>query len=108
MRQEQRFKAISKIMSWALRHEAERLKLTIDPEGYVPLTELMDAINAHASLDVTKAEIHQVVRLGDAGKQRFSIAGDFIRANYGHTLAAEMIHPVVVPPATLYHGTSSD
>jgi RNA:NAD 2'-phosphotransferase (TPT1/KptA family) len=26
MRQEQRFKAISKVMSWALRHEAERLK----------------------------------------------------------------------------------
>lgn len=104
MRREQRFKVISKIMSWALRHDAERLKLTIDPEGYVPLTELMDAINAHASLDVTEPEIHQVARV----EQRFSIVGDCIRANYGHTLAAEVIHPLVVLPATLYRGTSSD
>jgi putative RNA 2'-phosphotransferase len=108
MRQEQRFKAISKVMSWALRHEADRLQLIIDPEGYVPLTELTVAINAHASLNATEAEIRQLVQAGDAGKQRFSIVGDWIRANYGHTLVAEVRHPVVVPPATLYHGTSSD
>lgn len=107
MRREQRFKAISKAMSWVLRHEAERLKLTIDPEGYVPLTEVIDAINTHASLNATEAEIHQVVHAGDAGKQRFSIVDDFIRANYGHTLAVEVSHPVAVPPVTLYHGTSS-
>ena len=94
----QRLKAISKAMSWALRHEAERLKLTVDPEGYVPLAELIDAVNAHARLGVVEADIQKIVEDGDSGKQRFSIIGEWIRANYGHTLSAEVSHPTVSPP----------
>lgn len=77
----QRLRAISKAMSWALRHEAERLQLMIDPKGYVPLAELIDAVNAHAHLDAVEADVQKVVQDGDSGKQRFSIVGDCIRAN---------------------------
>ena len=39
------------------------------------------------------------------GSGRFEIAGNRLRARYGHSIAVEPAGPPVEPPAQLYHGT---
>ena len=96
---------ISKTMSWALRHAAAELGLIVDPEGYVAIADLLDVIREHhptADPDVLKDVVDQI----EPAKQRFSIEGDWIRANYGHSLADKVRHEPSEPPEVLLHGTS--
>jgi 2'-phosphotransferase len=95
---------LSHSLSWALRHEALKLGLTMTPDGYVPVQEIIDC--THNKLKgVTLEAIQQVVATND--KQRFKLqeqpkkayypndvnndSGDTttilcIRANQGHTI----------------------
>jgi putative RNA 2'-phosphotransferase len=98
-------KALSKQLSWILRHEAERLDLAIDPEGYVRLDAVLDVIRRDHPR-VTEADIRAVVEEVEQRKQRFSIAGEWIRANYGHSLAMRIAQEAAVPPDKLFHGTT--
>jgi putative RNA 2'-phosphotransferase len=102
-----RHKAISKAMSWILRHEAAQLGLALDAEGYALLSELAATLEQHAGLRVSVDELRTVVAEADPVKQRFSIVEDCIRANYGHSLTATISHPAGIPPSSLYHGTSA-
>jgi putative RNA 2'-phosphotransferase len=103
----ERHVAISKAMSWILRHEATRLDLTLDAEGYALLSDLAATLRQHAGLRVSVDELRMVVAEADPAKQRFSIVEDCIRANYGHSLAGAIQHQAGTPPSLLYHGTST-
>jgi putative RNA 2'-phosphotransferase len=102
-----RHQAVSKAMSWILRHEAARLGLTLDAEGYALLSDLAATLEQHAGLTVSVDELRTVVTEADPVKQRFSIVEDCIRANYGHSLDTTISHPTGTPPSRLYHGTSA-
>jgi putative RNA 2'-phosphotransferase len=99
-------KQISKRMSWVLRHGAERLGLSIDPEGYIPVEELL-AVLQETVPSISEKTIHAVIEGVETQKQRFSIADGYIRANYGHSLAQHIKHIPAEPPGVLYHGTST-
>lgn len=88
---------LSKRMSKALRHRPERVGLTLDPAGWVPVTDLLTA------LGITEAELREVVDRND--KKRFTIDGDRIRANQGHSVEVDLGLPAAIPPDTLFHGT---
>ncbi|MFJ6672627.1 RNA 2'-phosphotransferase [Actinosynnema sp. NPDC091369] len=88
---------LSKRMAKTLRHEPQRLGLTLDPAGWVDLDEFVRA------LGVSKAQVLEVV--ADNDKQRFAIEDGRIRANQGHTVEVSLELPVAEPPAELYHGT---
>lgn len=88
---------LSKRMSKALRHKPERVGLTLDPAGWVPVTDLLDA------LGVSEDELREVVDRND--KKRFTIDGDRIRANQGHSVEVDLGLPTATPPDTLFHGT---
>ncbi|TQM83620.1 putative RNA 2'-phosphotransferase [Saccharothrix saharensis] len=88
---------LSKRMAKALRHDPQRLGLTLDPAGWVDLDEFVRA------LGVTEAQVLEVV--ADNDKQRFAIEDGRIRANQGHTVEVSLDLPVAEPPAELYHGT---
>ncbi len=88
---------LSKRMSKALRHQPERIGLTLDPNGWVPVADLLGA------LGVSEEELREVVARND--KQRFTIDGDRIRANQGHSVEVDLGLPVATPPDTLFHGT---
>ena len=63
-------KKISHSLSWALRHNALQLKLTMTPDGFVPLEEILQS--KHPKLKgFTETQIRQVVAEND--KQRFSL-----------------------------------
>ncbi|MFI6101652.1 RNA 2'-phosphotransferase [Lentzea sp. NPDC051213] len=94
---EERMIKLSKRMSKALRHQPTRVGLTLDPAGWVPLADLLNA------LGVAEDELREVVNKND--KQRFTIEGDRIRANQGHSVEVDLGLPVAVPPDVLFHGT---
>ncbi len=107
---ERRTVKVSKYLSKHLRHQPERIGLTLDENGWVPVEELLRAAARHG-FAFSRAELDHVVAAND--KRRFTIEGgaaggtgaDRIRANQGHTVTVDLDLPPAEPPAYLYHGT---
>lgn len=99
---EQRTVKVSKYLSAHLRHKPERIGITLDAQGWVPIDDLLRAA-ARQGFVITRDELDHVVATND--KRRFTVDGDRIRANQGHTVAVDLGLPPAEPPAYLYHGT---
>ncbi len=96
---------LSRFMSYILRHHPEKVGLTLDEEGFVPIEELAKAIALTPGWEwVERHHLMQVVS-GDP-KGRFQVVGDKIRAAYGHSVEIPLKYKPVKPPEILYHGTS--
>ena len=93
---------VSKYLSRHLRHQPERLGLTLEPGGWVEVDDLLRACAA-ADFAVTREELEEVVARND--KRRFSLEGSRIRANQGHTVEVDLGLEPADPPAVLFHGT---
>jgi putative RNA 2'-phosphotransferase len=94
----------SKFLSLVLRHQPQKIGLTLDSAGWVNVQELLAACNAHGKR-MTLAELEAVVR--DNDKQRFAFSEDGlrIRASQGHSVEVELQYEPAIPPPILYHGT---
>ncbi|MEK8144101.1 RNA 2'-phosphotransferase [Streptomyces sp. M10(2022)] len=99
---EQRTVKVSKYLSRHLRHQPDRIGITLDANGWVPLDEFLRAAARHG-FSVSRAELEHAVAAND--KQRFTVEGDRIRANQGHTVPVDLGLPPAEPPAYLFHGT---
>lgn len=94
-------------MSLLLRHRPEVAQLSLDAAGWVLLDQLVQAIRRQRGFGwVDEKTIRHVV--DTSKKQRFEIAGTppRIRATYGHSTPVEIEYERVMPPPTLYHGTT--
>jgi len=94
----------SRRISMVLRHRPESAGLALDPNGWVPVADLL------AALGLTRAELDVIVENND--KSRFAVAlradgADWIRASQGHSRRVEvdLDLPPAAPPAILFHGT---
>lgn len=94
----------SKFLSKYLRHEPERLGLTLAAGGWVEIEALLAACRAH-NFPISRQELEEVVASND--KQRFSFdeTGTRIRANQGHSVEVDLQLEPASPPPVLYHGT---
>lgn len=114
---ETHLKTISRLLSKLLRHEPELVGLRLDPAGWVRVDALVEAVAKSAKQaaapkrlrlapPLTREDVELVVRGND--KQRFALSADGlrIRAVQGHSVAVELGHPALTPPASLFHGTS--
>lgn len=99
----QRLKDTSKFLSYVLRHKPDAIGISLDPEGWANIEELI----AKADIPVTIDLLHEVVATSD--KKRFAISNDglFIRANQGHSVAVNLGLEPIEPPVFLYHGTAT-
>ena len=98
--------SLSKAMSKALRHQPERLGITLAADGSVAVEELIDALNRRGGWPRTLDE-HDIMQVVEHGtKQRFAVEDGRIRARYGHSLPVAVSYERAEPPAVLYHGTS--
>ncbi|AGZ38447.1 RNA 2'-phosphotransferase [Actinoplanes friuliensis] len=95
---------LSKRLSLVLRHRPETAGLTLDPNGWVPVAELL------AALKISRADLDAVVAGND--KSRFAVApgadgADRIRASQGHSrrVNVDLELAAVEPPPVLFHGT---
>jgi putative RNA 2'-phosphotransferase len=98
---------VSKYLSKHLRHEPERLGLTLEPGGWVRVEDLLAGCERHG-FRLSRTELIEVVQKND--KQRFSFdeSGERIRANQGHSTEVDLQLEPVTPPDVLYHGTAED
>lgn len=102
---------MSKLISRVLRHEPELAGLTLDPEGWAPVDDLLDGL-AQLGRHLDRDELLEVVTQTPRGdherkKDRFELSADgaLIRARYGHSVAVDPGYPPSAPPPLLYHGT---
>lgn len=96
---------ISKMLSLVLRHQPEKVGITLGDGGWVSVSELLRALSA-SGFHLTLGDLQEVVRIND--KQRFSFSPDglLIRANQGHSVKVELGYERTTPPPVLYHGTA--
>ncbi|MER6168859.1 RNA 2'-phosphotransferase [Streptomyces violaceorubidus] len=100
--QQERSVKVSKYLSKHLRHQPERIGLTLDKGGWVEIDALIAAAAAHG-FRFTREELDHVVDTND--KRRFAVEGTRIRASQGHSVNVDLQLPVAAPPPYLYHGT---
>jgi putative RNA 2'-phosphotransferase len=102
----QRIVQISKTVAKHLRHKPEALGLTLEPGGWVLVSDLLAAF-ARKGFSLTRDELEVVVTLNDKQRFAFDESGDRIRANQGHSTEVDLQLTPVEPPLTLFHGTAS-
>jgi len=93
----------SKRMAYVLRHRPDAIGITLTPDGWVGVDDLLRALAKYGTR-ITRAELEAVVARND--KRRFILDGDRIRANQGHSVAVDLGLAPVTPPRTLFHGTA--
>ena len=97
-------KRISKFMSLVLRHQPEKLNITLDENGWTDVAILISRMQRQFPFfDIKRLE--QVVAEND--KKRFAFNDDKtkIRASQGHSVKIDLGYTQKEPPAYLYHGT---
>lgn len=95
---------VSKYLSKHLRHAPEAIGITLEPNGWVGVDDLLAATARHG-FPITREELEEVVRGSD--KQRFALdpTGTKLKANQGHSTEVELHFTAAAPPAVLYHGS---
>jgi putative RNA 2'-phosphotransferase len=96
----------SKFLSLILRHEPERVGLTLGEAGWVGVDELLRAVNSHGRT-LTLDGLKHIVATSDKKRFAFSEDGQRIRANQGHSVEVDLQYPPQTPPELLYHGTAT-
>src|SRR5689334_3885509 len=78
---------VSKYLSKRLRHQPERIGLTLGEGGWVEIDTLIAAARAHG-FRFTREELDHVVAHND--KRRFAVEGTRIRASQGHSVEIDL------------------
>lgn len=99
---ERRTVKVSKYLSKHLRHQPERIGLTLDEGGWVEIDALLAAATAHG-FHITRDDLDHVVEAND--KKRFAVEGSRVRASQGHSVEVDLGLAPATPPPYLYHGT---
>lgn len=97
---------LSKLLALVLRHEPERIGLTVDAGGWVAIDELLARAAAHG-IRMDETDLRRIVAESD--KQRYAIDDErrAIRANQGHSVPVDLGLEPLTPPDQLYHGTAT-
>ena len=95
---------ISRFLSKHLRHQPQRLGLTLEPGGWVAVDGLLAAC-ASLGMPLTREELDEVVARNDKRRFSYDESGERICANQGHSVAVDLQLSPITPPAILYHGT---
>jgi len=96
--------ALSKLMSFVLRHAPDEFGLRLEREGWVSLNQFCRALEAKGH-PVSREQVLEAVRTND--KRRFALSedGTRIRASQGHSTVVDLGYTASPPPARLFHGT---
>jgi putative RNA 2'-phosphotransferase len=96
----------SKWLSKHLRHQPERIGLTLEEGGWVEVEKLLAAARKY-HMAMSRQQLDEVVAQNN--KQRFSFdpTGMKIRANQGHSVEVDLGLEPQTPPPILFHGTGA-
>jgi putative RNA 2'-phosphotransferase len=96
--------AISKFVSYALRHGADELDLELATGGWAEVEAVL-AIAGQRLGPVSRRDLELVVRRCDKQRFGFDDGLERIRAHQGHSLTVPLELEPQSPPALLFHGT---
>ena len=96
----------SKWLSKHLRHSPERIGLVLEEGGWVAVDALLDAARRH-KMELSRAQLEEVVRENDKQRFAFDAAKKRIRANQGHSVEVDLQLQPQTPPDVLLHGTGA-
>jgi putative RNA 2'-phosphotransferase len=95
---------LSKYLAKYLRHAPHKIGLTLQPGGWVPVVDLLNAARKHGFF-ISYEDLIECVKTNDKQRYAFNESGDLIRANQGHSVKVDLQLEEREPPETLYHGT---
>ncbi|MGI6231219.1 MAG: RNA 2'-phosphotransferase [Tractidigestivibacter sp.] len=98
--------ALSKEVSYALRHAPEKYGLVLDEQGFVPIDQLLSALNKEGRYGRPVTEDDLAEMIARSAKARHEMRDGKIRALYGHSASKHVVKERTTPPPTLYHGTA--
>lgn len=96
---------VSRFLSLILRHQPEKVGVTLDEAGWVEVAELLQACQENG-VAITRHLLEEVVHTNDKKRFAFSEDGLKIRARQGHSIEVDLAYAPVAPPDILYHGTA--
>lgn len=95
---------LSKFLSLVLRHEPERIGVTLDSAGWVEVEQLLAACGAQ-QIPLTRERLEHLVATSEKKRFAFDETKARIRASQGHSVEVELGYEPQIPPEILYHGT---
>ncbi|MDJ0773364.1 MAG: RNA 2'-phosphotransferase [Mastigocoleus sp. MO_167.B18] len=95
---------VSKYLSRHLRHQPEKIGITLKKGGWVKVDELLRACKKNG-FPISRWELDEVVANNDKKRFSFDETGNLIRANQGHSVKIDLQLVSQIPPDILYHGT---
>ena len=99
---------LGRILTGILRHFPDRYALSIDPQGWVSLPQIVRAISQrHPAYHWLRAH-HLVAIVETDAKGRYEVRDDRVRATYGHTLEVEPDLPTENIPDRLYYPVTAE
>ena len=115
--QEQSMVRISKSIARVLRHRAKEYGLKLNPHGFVSISSLLSCKNQRGQTGLpqgtTEADLRRVI--GNDDKKRYSIEGNMVRANQGHSQGVDIDDSAMLKPLTgstlpqrVVHGTGGN
>lgn len=96
----------SKFLSLVLRHKPAEIGLTLDPNGWADVDELIRLANL-AGRRLDRSLLERIVAENDKKRFAFSENGRRIRASQGHSVEVDLALSPTAPPDFLYHGTAT-
>ena len=95
----------SKFLSYVLRHKPESIGITLDENGWVEVSSLLEASRA-AGQNISVELLREIVETNSKKRFAFNDTGERIRASQGHSVKnIDLNLNEVKPPEILYHGT---
>lgn len=103
---DQQLKAVSKFLSYILRHRPEAIGLELNAGGWAAISELIQCASKHDHF-LSEEIIKEVVVSNDKKRFKLSEDGQYIRANQGHSIRVDLDLLPLTPPDVLFHGTAT-
>ncbi|MEL6841842.1 MAG: RNA 2'-phosphotransferase [Bacteroidota bacterium] len=101
----QEARRIGKFISLVLRHQPEKIGLTLDESGWADVDELLAKLAAKGTR-ISREQLDDLVETNPKKRYRYSEDGQRIRAQQGHSIEVKLNYEPVQPPDRLYHGTA--
>ena len=98
--------ALSKLVSYALRHEPWVFEFELDDAGWIEIETLILALKKYQPKmgGIDKSHFQKII--DQSNKTRFEMNEHQIRALYGHSVPKKLLKTPAEPPKILYHGTT--
>jgi len=98
---------ISRYLSYILRHNPNDLPIEMDKNGWVNVDKLVSGIISKKQLKFTREDLDRIVETDSKGRYEYGPDKVMIRACQGHSIKnVDLEFEEVIPPLSLYHGTS--